>query len=127
LTDQEAARYFTQGREGVFYAGTEGSIIAGFNGDSPRILGKNARQAPPVDRQAGRRDHAIEQWLGACKGGPKPVASFEAQAAPTEAFLLGCLAQRKPGVKYTWDTAAMKVTNNESVNQYLDPPWRGNW
>lgn len=127
LTDQEAARYFMQGREGVYYAGTEGSIIAGFNGDAPRILGRNARQAPPVDRQAVRRDAAIDQWLGACKGGPKPAANFEAQAAPTEAFLLGCLAQRKPGVKYVWDSAAMKVTNNEPVNQYLDPPWRGSW
>ena len=127
LTDEEAGRYFKQGREGVYYLGSEGAIIAGFNGNAPRILGKNARQAPPVDRQVARTDGVHDQWLAACQGGPKPVASFESQAAPTEAFLLGCIAQRKPGEKYQWDTAAMKVTNNDSINQYVDPPARGNW
>lgn len=127
LTDQEAAAYFKPGREGIYYAGTEGAIIAGFNGNTARIIGKNARQAPPVDRQAARRDAIADQWIAACKGGPKPLASFESQAAPTEAFLLGCIAQRKPGEKYKWDSAAMRVTNNDSINQYLDPPWRGNW
>jgi hypothetical protein len=127
LTDQQAAAYFKPGREGIYYAGTEGAIIAGFNGNTARIIGKNAQQAPPVDRQAARRDAIADQWIAACKGGPKPLASFESQAAPTEAFLLGCIAQRKPGEKYKWDSAAMRVTNNDSINQYLDPPWRGNW
>lgn len=72
-------------------------------------------------------DPAVDQWVKACKGGPAPRASFETQAAPTESFLLGCIAQRMPGEKLMWDTAAMKVTSTEAANRYLDPPYRGNW
>jgi hypothetical protein len=45
----------------------------------------------------------------------------------TEAFLLGCLAQRMPFEKMLWDAAAMKVTNLAAANQHVDPPYRAGW
>jgi hypothetical protein len=62
--------------------------------------------------------------LAACKGGPAPPANFEAEAPVTEAFLLGCIAQRFPGELIQWDTAARKITNSDKLNAYVDPPAR---
>lgn len=105
------------------YVGDKGFLLAGFNGDNPRVLpprpegqaggqsASNATQAAS-QRQEGqatgqqapsqapvRRDGAIDAWIAACKGGPPSQVNFEMQAPVTEALLLGCLAQRLPGEK----------------------------
>ena len=68
---------------------------------------------------------AIDQWVAACKGGaPAPLANFEIQSPVTEAFLLGCIAQRFPGERIEWDTEKMRITSSEKLNGYVDPPAR---
>ena len=42
----------------------------------------------------------------------------------TEAFLLGCLAQRFPGERLDWDAANARITSSEKANRYVDPPAR---
>ena len=42
----------------------------------------------------------------------------------SEAFLLGCFAQRFPGERFEWDSAAGRVTNSEKATKYLDTPAR---
>jgi hypothetical protein len=42
----------------------------------------------------------------------------------TEAFLLGCMAQRFAGQRLEWDTAKMRVTSFDRANQYVDPEYR---
>jgi hypothetical protein len=69
---------------------------------------------------------AIDQWVAACKGGAAaPLANFEIQSPVTEAFLLGCIAQRFPGERIEWDTANMRINSSEKLNGYVDPPGRG--
>ena len=51
---------------------------------------------------------------------PPSLTNFEIQSPVTEAFLLGCLAQRFPGERFDWDSANIKVTNSEKANKYLD-------
>ena len=128
LPDEDAKRYFSRSAEGIIYAGDKGMIIAGFNGDNPRVLPDSGNyKAPARNRQEDRRDPAIVQWIAACKGGAPAAANFEVQAPVTEAFLLGCIAQRMPGEKLVWDSAGMTFQNNSSANQYLDPPSRQGW
>jgi len=128
LADSDAARLFGQRREGILYVGERGMILAGFNGNNPRVLPASkdyvAQQEPPG---GDRRDHAIDQWIAAMRGGPEPLASFPNQAVPTEAFLLGCLAQHMPGEKFAWDASAMRVTNSEAGQRLIDPPYRNGW
>jgi predicted dehydrogenase len=134
--DAAGERLFRRGGEGVLYVGDKGILLGGFNGQSPKVYPeKKEFSAAPRERPAGGGgaqgpppDAAIDQWLAACKnrtpGGP---SSIPAQAPATEAFLLGCLAQRLPNERFQWDTAAMKVTNSEAANKFIDPPYRGNW
>jgi predicted dehydrogenase len=122
--------FFQKGEdnEGIMYVGDKGFIIAGFNGNSPRVYPENKRYpTPPRQRrgEGGYRDVAIDQWLAAAKGsGPAPLANFELQSPVTEAFLLGCLAQRFPGEKLEWDSANMRITSFEKANKLVDPPAR---
>jgi hypothetical protein len=117
-------RLFRRGGEGVLYVGDRGIVLAGFNGDNPRVYPESPKyrfERRPEDR----RDHAIDQWLAACKGGaPRPSADFESQSPVTEALLLGCLAQRLPNQRFLWDSGNLRVTNSEAANGFVDPPCR---
>jgi predicted dehydrogenase len=129
LSEQDQ-HYFQAGEdnEGIMYVGDKGYILAGFNGNNPRVYPESKKyQAPPRQPrgQGGYRDVAVDQWLAACKGGGvAPMANFEIQSPVTEAFLLGCLAQRFPGERLDWNAANMRITSSEKANRYVDPPSR---
>ena len=127
----EDQRWFRRRGEGVMYVGDKGILLGGFNGQSPRVYPESAKYTPPprdpAAEQQPPRDTAIDLWLAACKGAPTGPADFPSQSAATEAFLLGCLAQRMPNEVFKWDTAAMRVTNSEAANRFVDPPYRGSW
>lgn len=114
--------------EGVMYVGDKGILLGGFNGNFPRVYPESPKyQYKPPKHEPGepRHDPAIDQWVAACKGeGPAPLADFEIQSPVTEAFLLGCIAQRFPGQVIDWDTATMRITSSEKLNEHVDPPYR---
>lgn len=131
---EQDGRQFRHRQEGVMYIGEKGLILAGFNGDNPRLYPPSPKYAaaprPEARREAGAappRDRAIDGWIAACKGGATALTDFEIQAPVTEAFLLGCMAQRMPGEKLQWDAAQMKVVNNEKANGLVDPPYRSGY
>jgi predicted dehydrogenase len=114
--------------EGILYVGDKGILVAGFNGTHPRVYPESPKyQAPPAKREHGEGGPAIDQWLAACKGGPAPVANFERESPVTEAFLLGCIAQRLPGTFLEWDTDNMRITSSEKANALVNPPARGEY
>jgi len=121
------AKRFAHGEEGIMYVGDKGLILAGFNGDQPKVYPESKKYTAPPPRRGGGGGEggpAIDQWLAAIKGGPASLTSFEAQSPVTEAFLLGCIAQRLPGERLEWDTAACRITSSEKANRYLDPAAR---
>src|SRR5581483_2823504 len=96
-------RRFRHNDEGVMYVGDKGIIVAGFNGDQPKVYPESPKYTAPVPRPRGQGGApvgeggpAIDQWLAAIKGGAASLTNFEIQSPVTEAFLLGCLAQRFP-------------------------------
>jgi predicted dehydrogenase len=127
---EEDRHFFENGEdnEGIMYVGDKGFLLAGFNGERPRVYPESPKYpTPPETREHYGHDVAIDQWIAACKGGPAPLANFESQAPVTEAFLLGCIAQHRPGDFLEWDTAQMRITSSEKANAYVDPPVRGQY
>jgi hypothetical protein len=149
---EEDGRQFGHRQEGVMYVGEKGILLAGFNGQNPRVYPPSPKYALPPRQEirpevrsetsaqaaqpaqatqpaqpAPPRNASIDAWIAACKGGPAALTNFEIQSPVTEAFLLGCMAQRLPGEKLLWDTAQMKVANNEKANGFVDPPYRGGY
>jgi predicted dehydrogenase len=121
------AKRFAHGEEGIMYVGDKGLILAGFNGDQPKLYPEAKKYTAPPPRRGGGGGEggpAIDQWLAAIKGGPASLTSFEVQSPVTEAFLLGCISQRLPGERLEWDTAAGRITSSEKANKYLDPAAR---
>ena len=113
--------------EGILYVGDKGFLLAGFNGNHPRVYPASEKYKTPERQPGPQRGEAIDQWVAACKGGAAPLASFEAQCPVTEAFLLGCLAQRFPGERLEWDETNMRITSSEKANALVTPSYRSGY
>ena len=71
------------------------------------------------------RSH-YEEWINACKGGPKAYSNFDTSGPITETVLLGNVALRA-GQRIEWDARAGRVTNLKAANQFIDKHYRSGW
>lgn len=71
------------------------------------------------------RNH-YEEWIAACKGGPKAFSNFDVAGPVTEVVLLGQVALRA-GQAIDWDARRMKITNVRSANRFLRTKYRKGW
>jgi predicted dehydrogenase len=113
--------------EGLLFLGDRGTILCGFNGGHPRLIPEakmKAFQPPPktLPRSAGND----REWIEAAKGGKPGGANFEFEAGVTETILLGNVALRA-GKKLRWDSANMKVTNDEAAQKLIQDSYREGW
>ena len=67
-----------------------------------------------------------EEWIAACKGGPKAYSNFDNSGPLTEMVLLGNVALRA-GKKIEWNAKKLKVTNDKAANQFLAKEYRKGW
>jgi hypothetical protein len=85
---------------------------------------KNIPETLPRPPGFERNHH--QEWLDACKGGPKALSNFDYAGPMTEAVLLGNVALRV-GKKIQWDSKALKVTNVPEANRFLRTEYRSGW
>ncbi|HTI69619.1 MAG TPA: Gfo/Idh/MocA family oxidoreductase [Candidatus Limnocylindria bacterium] len=71
------------------------------------------------------RSH-YEEWIAACKGGPKAYSNFDVAGPITETVLLGNVALRA-GRRIEWDAKAFKVSNIKTANAFVRSPYRKGW
>ena len=56
------------------------------------------------------------------------MGHFDYSVPLTETTLIGGLAMRFPGKRLAWDSAALKVTNNEEANKFIKrAKYRAGW
>ena len=128
IPDELAADNRDIPNEGMMFVGDKGKILGGFRGEEPEIIPASKRDAysgnkelPP--RERGRRS---DTWAKAIKENKNSNGSFLYAGPVTEAINLGAVALRaKKEVKY--DTASMKITNDEAANKYLTRDYRKGW
>jgi predicted dehydrogenase len=67
-----------------------------------------------------------KEWVDAIKGdGPLPGTNFDETGPLTEALMLIALSERRgQGKRIEWDAEKLRVTNNDKLNEYVNPPAR---
>jgi hypothetical protein len=118
--------------EGILFVGDQGVILAGFNGQDPRLFvgGKNRplwADDSGVDRGArGDRRQRSNSWVEACLGGAASPGNFLNAAAITDAVNLGTVSLRAEE-KVNFESESMKITNVAEANRYLVREYREGW
>ncbi len=113
--------------EGILLVGDRGKLLAGFTGDSPRLIpDSRMREFKQPPRTLPRPIGELEQWIRACKGGPASDASFENAYPFAETIQLGNVALRSDK-RLLWDSAKMAATNAPEIAPMLVRNYRKGW
>jgi predicted dehydrogenase len=113
---------------GVLYVGTKGKLHHSSHGGMPELLPAALHEeAKNVPKTMTRSPGHYEEWLLACKGGPRPMSNFDYSGPLTEIVLLGVLALRAPGTRIEWDSVNMKARNAPDLDQYVHTDYRSGW
>ena len=112
--------------QGGLYFGDKGVILLPHGGaprliPEPRMRGFKAPE-PFLPRDV---DH-YQEWIRACKGGPKPLSNFDYSGPLTETILLGNVAALA-GRKLEWDGPNMRATNMPEANRFFRRKYRDGW
>jgi len=109
---------------GILWIGKKGKLL--FDSAMPRLLpaAKHNAYGPPKERlpRIPHEDHEMN-WINTIKGKDKLSSDFEYGAHLTEIMLLG-IASLRAKSRLHYDTANMRVTNNEAANQFLTREYR---
>jgi len=112
--------------QGTILVGEEGVLLMP-HGCGPMLFPKEKFRG--VHRPKLKAWDHYRQFIDAVSNGAvgKTQASFEYASILTEVILLGTVALRCPGQSLVWDPKAMKVTNVEGANQYVERKYRTGW
>jgi hypothetical protein len=118
--------------EGMMFVGDKGKILAGFRGESPRLLegakGAKVGQSASDASQRGRnQQEAVALWVAAVRGGKRTYGDFQLAGPISDAFNLGAVSLRLGGRRILFDAANMKITNVSDANRYLTREYRPGW
>jgi hypothetical protein len=113
---------------GALFKGSEGTIMCGVYGDSPRIIPETRMRAVELPGESIPRvegSHEMD-WVRACKRGELAGAGFSYAGPLTEICQLGNVAQRVDA-RIQWDAASLRVTNLPEAQRYVRYPSREGW
>jgi predicted dehydrogenase len=112
--------------QGGLYYGEKGTILLP-HGGNPRLIPESAMKGfkPPEHSLPRDVDH-YQEWIRACKGGPKGLSNFDYAGPLAEAILLGNIAALAKE-KLQWDGPNLKVTNLPEANDWLRRQYRKGW
>jgi len=112
--------------QGGLYYGEKGTILLP-HGGNPRLIPESRMKGfKPPEQFLARDVNHYQEWVRACKGGPKPLSNFDYAGPLTEAILLGNVAA-KTDDKIEWDGPTMKVKNLPEMNEHLRRQYRRGW
>jgi Oxidoreductase family, NAD-binding Rossmann fold/Oxidoreductase family, C-terminal alpha/beta domain len=123
-------------REGMLFVGDKGKIVAGFRGETPRLIpeqkmkefriAKNLPEPAPR-RRGGPRPVETPPWVAAFKGGAPTYGDFTLAEPISDFVNLGAVSLRMGGKRLLWDAANEKITNLADANKYLVREYRKGW
>jgi predicted dehydrogenase len=111
------------GQGGVYY-GDKGTLLSPHMGTPTLIPYLKGFKFPEPFLPRGINHY--QEWIRACKGGPKPSANFDYSGPLAETILLGNVAALA-GRKLSWDGPKMRAANMPEANKYLRRKYRQGW
>jgi predicted dehydrogenase len=113
---------------GVFIRGSQGTIMAGVYGESPRIVPEKRMREVTLPKKTMPRIKCSheENWAQAAKSGTMASADFSYSGPLTETCLLGNVAKRVDGL-IEWDAENLKITNMPEANRFVQTEYRKGW
>ncbi len=114
--------------EGMMFVGDKGKILASFLGEDPEIIPAKRMNEYPGKKELPERERTPRSntWAKAIKNNEESPGSFIYAEPVTEAINLAAIALRT-GKKLDYDSASMKITNDEEANKYLTREYRQGW
>jgi predicted dehydrogenase len=112
--------------QGGLYYGEKGTILAPHGGNPSLIPYSKMREIKMPEPFLGRGVDHYQDWIKACKGGPKPLANFDYAGPLSETILFGNVSALA-GEKLLWDGPNLKVTNLPESNEHLKRKYREGW
>jgi predicted dehydrogenase len=125
--------------EGVDYR-KFGSVIVGEKGKlffdrfkdtwfvKPSSALAEVKDWPEESVPRARNDNNYAEWLDSIEGKVERGQSDFAYAGPfTETILLGCVAQRNPGEKLTWDAENLSFSGRADLSSMVKREYRKGW
>jgi Oxidoreductase family, C-terminal alpha/beta domain len=114
--------------EGMMFVGDKGKIIAGFRCENPKLLPDTKMTAYMQGKETYKEEteSGDPHWINAFKNKTQSPGSFLYAGPVTETILLGAVALRARK-KLEYDSALMKITNNEAANKFLYREYRKGW
>ncbi|HSO87305.1 MAG TPA: hypothetical protein VLQ91_12180, partial [Draconibacterium sp.] len=99
----------------------------GFHTTNPYLLSKGVNKTEEVSAAAGAvKIPGIKRFIDGVKAGKQIDGGFRQAWPITEAVNLYAAALRS-GKMLKYDAEAMKITNDEKANEYLDRKYRKGW
>jgi predicted dehydrogenase len=117
---------------GAILFGDKGMIVHGSHGGGgchlvpDELMNQHSGRNAPEQKIPRIKGHAWD-WLEAIRTGRQAGSNFDFGGPLTETALLGAIAIRFPGEALHWDSKAVRFTNNDAANAFLNPPYREGW
>ncbi len=113
---------------GALVVGSKGTLYSSndYGGNRKLLPKKNFEGYQPPPETLPRSPGHHNEWIQACKGGPKAMSNFDYAGPLTEFILLGNVAM-KVGKKILWDAKACKVTNAPEAASLIKREYRKGW
>ena len=112
--------------QGGLYYGDKGTILLPHGGNGRLIPEEKMKGFKAPEPFLPRDLDHYQEWIAACKGGRKPLSSFDYAGPLTETILLGNVAALA-GQKLEWDGAGLKAVNMPEANRFLSRKYRSGW
>ncbi|PCJ52367.1 MAG: NADH-dependent dehydrogenase [Candidatus Hydrogenedentota bacterium] len=107
------------------FIGTEGMLLCGFNQFTLLPEEKYADFTAP-DPFIPDSPGFHQEWIDACKGGPRPTCEFDYSGPMTETVLLGNAAYRAQA-EFDWDSKELRTEGSNRAQKYIQPRFRNRW
>jgi hypothetical protein len=134
LPEKEKKKAAELNKSGSIIVGEKGMLFSphDYGGAWALLPAEDYRDYKPVaqtlPRNAkGNDEGQKEEWIAACKGGPKAMSNFDYAGLLTEFILLGNIAIANQGKKLMWDGPNMKFPNAPEAESRLKRKYREGW